>query len=89
MSLGADLRDGVVGIKADWAFVVACFDPGISDIPLDDPYVVVMCECRMCGNRDLVAYPLDIYDETCQQCSNCKHKTSEPVTDDRVVVTDE
>lgn len=61
------------------------------DVPLEDDcqYIVGMLECRMCDERFVAAWALDVADEDAQECRNCEHMTAEPVADDliEIVVT--
>lgn len=58
------------------------------DIPLEDgcQYIVGMLECRMCGDRQVMAWPLNVENENAMECENCEHMTCEPVADERVEI---
>lgn len=58
------------------------------DVPLEDncQYIVGMLECRMCEDRSMMAWPLDVLDEDAMECGNCGHMTCEPVAEDLIEI---
>jgi len=42
-------------------------------------WYVAKVKCRICGKSHIACYPEDVIDEECLQCSNCGHKTCQPI----------
>lgn len=52
-----------------------------------------LCQCRVCGHREVAVYPCDIHDEDNQECARCHASASEPIkyvcTDGSTIEVDE
>lgn len=76
---------GELNLEMIGSWVNQCFD---IDVPVDDDKVFVtgMLECRMCGERRVYTWPVDVLDEDAMECDCCGHMTAEPVADDRIEI---
>jgi hypothetical protein len=42
-------------------------------------YLAAVCQCRVCGHREVAVYPSDIVHEDNQECGRCHAMASEPL----------
>lgn len=78
------MLDGHSTIDVTWDFAWGV--TGCESKPEDDRYYIGKQQCRICEFQAVYVWPLSVVEETNQECGNCGHMASEPMSSNIVTV---